>query len=330
MNRKMTLAVLLFVFTMVFAQTVFAENAAFKLSDGSAKAGETVVVDVSIVNNPGLASFTFDLLYDENILECVAIEQGDLDGIWDTAIGRSITWVSADNYTESKTVLSVIFKIKEETMPGKTEVSLSYDADDVFNENEENVFLSVIPGHIEVKADESILENDVDKYFSGEDETNAIQNTDAIAAIDWDSMDDADNVDNVQGSLASVEHINNGSMVGLTSGHNDGFMLDPTSEHTIESYMADENIVVPSDSEGNVADEDLHGPNEHVAISRQNEHDTISKQNLHDKDGESSDAALSKNQRYRELKPFMLVGGIMLIIAMGTIGFLKIEKDGEE
>lgn len=258
MNRKMTLAVLLFVFTMVFAQTVFAENAAFKLSDGSAKAGETVVVDVSIVNNPGLASFTFDLLYDENILECVAIEQGDLDGIWDTAIGRSITWVSADNYTESKTVLSVIFKIKEETMPGKTEVSLSYDADDVFNENEENVFLSVIPGHIDIKgvgAEQPNTEKAEGKPITAKGDSNVRQDLEVIPSVEDNKENTNDGI--IEHETSDKEEQNGGdSALVIPSGQADGSSL--TEMNTDEDYSTEESTtkrdVDNLDESGNIAE----------------------------------------------------------------------------
>ena len=149
-------------FMLLSASTVFAEVPSFRFSDGSGNPGEIVTIDVSVANNPGIASFAFDLIYDENLLEWVDIREGKLNGIWDTEIGRSITWISADNFKDNKTVLSVTFKIKDGATSGKTEISLSYDADDVFNEKEENVYFSVVPGHIEIKGDKIGHDNAVD------------------------------------------------------------------------------------------------------------------------------------------------------------------------
>ena len=142
---------------MLFGNAMAEEEPAFLVSTGRASCGEEVALTVSTANNPGIASFALTVGYDRNALEWVGVEKGDLDGMWDVPVGTELVWISADNFTEDDVLLTLVFRVKDDAPSGLAEVNVSYEPDNVFNENEENVYFDIIPGGVEIENGRSEL-----------------------------------------------------------------------------------------------------------------------------------------------------------------------------
>ncbi|MBR5295973.1 MAG: leucine-rich repeat protein, partial [Clostridia bacterium] len=118
-------------------------------------AGDTVVMTLSVKNNPGIVSLKVDVGYDANVLELVSIKGGILSG---TSFGPTtsnpiaVNWfdtLNPDN-TSNGTLATITFKIKEGTSAGKTAVTLSYDEENVYDFYFENVYFDVANGAVEI------------------------------------------------------------------------------------------------------------------------------------------------------------------------------------
>jgi len=132
----------------------------FAVSEAQAGVGEEVVLTVSAENNPGIACFELVIGYDANVLEWVDVKRGSWSGIWDCAVGESALWLDADNNTESGALFTLTFLVKDGAPLGESAVTVSYDPDDVFDENENNVHFDIAAGGVEVVGDSSGTEND--------------------------------------------------------------------------------------------------------------------------------------------------------------------------
>ena len=136
----------------VKSSTPAADAPRFTVSSAAARPGETVTLTVAVENNPGLASFEVEVVYDAATLTWTGVTQGELPGNWDTAVGEAITWIDADNYGEDGAVFTLDFQVPDSTADGDYTVSLRYDPDNVFDENAENVTFAVVPGSVTVSS----------------------------------------------------------------------------------------------------------------------------------------------------------------------------------
>ena len=127
-----------------------ADDPAFQVSMTEAAPGEEATLTVSTVNNPGIVSFELNIEYDEEVLDWVGVEQGTYDGIWDLRTGESCLWFDADDHTDDAVILTLTFRVSDDSPVGFSEVTVSYEDEDVFNVNEEDISFAVIPGGIEV------------------------------------------------------------------------------------------------------------------------------------------------------------------------------------
>ena len=181
---KKFLAMLLSVLMLVscFAMTVSADiiyndteldwgaySGIFAVGTAAAKAGETIVIPVSIENNPGIISLKLAVAYDSSVLELVSAEAGDfvVDEQEDVTVGSpsfgpiesnpfTINWVDAlsdGNNLTNGVVANLTFKVKEDAAVGDTEISVSYNPNDVFDYNTDNVLFECKAGTVTVKPD---------------------------------------------------------------------------------------------------------------------------------------------------------------------------------
>lgn len=178
---KKFLAVLLSVLMLVsgFAMTVSADmiyndteldwgafSGVFAVGSAKAKPGDTIVIPVSIENNPGIVSLKLAVSYDSAVLELVSAEAGDFvvaeqEGV---TVGSpsfgpiennpfTINWVDAlsdANYVTNGVVANLTFKVKEDAAEGATEISVSYNPNDVFDTDYSNVSFECKAGSVTV------------------------------------------------------------------------------------------------------------------------------------------------------------------------------------
>lgn len=132
-----------------------------EVSSVEAAPGETVTVSVSLVNNPGIACFELAVSYDTSKLEWTGVTSGGLDGNWDVAVGETVMWVNAENYTQDGEIFNLTFKVRD-TASGSAEITLSYEAGEVFDENEADVAFSVSAGGIAIREKGADMNGDGD------------------------------------------------------------------------------------------------------------------------------------------------------------------------
>ncbi|MDR1590257.1 MAG: InlB B-repeat-containing protein [Oscillospiraceae bacterium] len=133
------------------------------LTVGSATgAPETdILIPVTLINNPGLAGFIFDLAFDNTKLVPVEVVKGAalVGGSLTTNLGGGdiggltfvrAMWNDASNFTENGTLFTVKFKVKEGAEDGAVPLTLTYTPGNVTNKDYDNVTLSVTQGQISV------------------------------------------------------------------------------------------------------------------------------------------------------------------------------------
>ena len=121
------------------------------VSNVSAAAGGTAEVTVSLENNPGIASFELEVIYDETKLKWTDITHSDLGGEWSTAVGENVLWVNVEDYTEDGVILTLIFEVLKDTS-GEASVSVAYNNGDIFNVDEKDINFEVVAGSIAIKS----------------------------------------------------------------------------------------------------------------------------------------------------------------------------------
>ena len=180
---KKFLAMLLSVLMLVscFAMTVSADiiyndteldwsafSGVFSVGSVKAKPGDTIVIPVSVENNPGIISLKVAVSYDASVLELVSAESGDfvVEEQEDVTVGSpsfgpvennpfTISWVDAlapGNNTSNGVVANLTFKVKEDAADGDTEISVSFNPNDVFDYNTENVAFVCKAGTVTVSS----------------------------------------------------------------------------------------------------------------------------------------------------------------------------------
>ena len=124
----------------------------FRVSTAEASPGETVDLTVSTVNNPGIASFELDIHYDSSVLEWTAVSKGSYGGNWDVGVDESALWIDADNHSDDAVILTMTFKVKDTAPAGLSEVSVSYEQGNVFDEDANDVDFETVSGGVQVKG----------------------------------------------------------------------------------------------------------------------------------------------------------------------------------
>ncbi len=114
----------------VLCSAVSAEEATPKITITSLEAmpEDTVTLDISIENNPGIMGMAFSVAYDSDAFEYVSYENGWLSGmtVKDHPDKGCVifVYVATSNKTNTGKMLSVSFKIKETAAPGNHKITL--------------------------------------------------------------------------------------------------------------------------------------------------------------------------------------------------------------
>lgn len=129
----------------------------FYVSSESVLIGETISVEVGIRNNPGITAFQLKLEYDENYLTLTNIDHCTLFSNSSTSSNKysnpfKISWFSQQSLDETcdGTIAVLTFLVNKDATKGSTKINLSYDADNVFNSNFENITFETVSGDITI------------------------------------------------------------------------------------------------------------------------------------------------------------------------------------
>ena len=131
------------------------------VSDVSADAGDTVDVEVSLENNPGIVTMRLFVKYDESVLKLTKVtDSGALPGKMHSSDYRqpyTLYWdngSSANNFAVNGKIATLTFEIAENAVSNDYKVEIFYDLDnaDIINYNFEFVEFAVEGGVITVNG----------------------------------------------------------------------------------------------------------------------------------------------------------------------------------
>lgn len=142
----------------VSAQYTEVRESAVIVVNQTAFAGQTITIPFVIVNNPGIAGAKFTVCYD-SALTLIDAENGEAFSMLDyMSSGRydspcNFTWDSeCEMAMEDGEILSLTFCVSEAVSSGDVfEISCSYRAGDVYDENLNDVNVEVISGIITIE-----------------------------------------------------------------------------------------------------------------------------------------------------------------------------------
>ena len=166
----------------IWEQNAPETNAKLVVDGGRVRVGQEIQVPVRIEENPGVVSIEISVLYDETVLEWTAVTPGEYGGTFLGEVGDSLTWYAEDprtDETKDGVFATLTFRVKEGAAAGTTQVSVSYEEDDIYNADEENQAFQTVPGEIviytyipgDINGDGSVNNKDVlrlQKYLKGQ------------------------------------------------------------------------------------------------------------------------------------------------------------------
>lgn len=133
-----------------------------KLSEASAQPGQTVELELSIDDNPGIVSMILSITYDESALKLISVKD---KGVFGTAVhGNNLAkspyilcWANdtaTQNYTVNGTLVTLSFQVKESAANGVYPISVSYDNSqfDIFDVDLNTVDFFAIDGSVTVSG----------------------------------------------------------------------------------------------------------------------------------------------------------------------------------
>ena len=154
---KKIYAIIIAVLMLTLSVTAFADSFNAVVDKVEANAGDTVDIEISLENNPGIIAALFSLTYDTDRLELIKAEDNNLlpMGIFSNSYDTYpyiMMWNSAsyNDFTDNGTLVVLTFKVYDNADEGNAFINISYDEDDVYNAGLENIYLNIENGGIKV------------------------------------------------------------------------------------------------------------------------------------------------------------------------------------
>ena len=153
---------LTFIFVVGMTSTaliaISAQAMAIQVSSITADPGDTVQVKITLANNPGIASLKASVRYD-SILTLTDISFNSAFGSYVTAPTpysnpQTVSLISPLSEISVNGVFATLtFKVSDSAPRGyNAAISLTYDQDDIFNGDYDNVPVDMIPGNVKISG----------------------------------------------------------------------------------------------------------------------------------------------------------------------------------
>ncbi len=164
--------------------------ATLRIENATGNAGDEVTVKVFVEDNPGFSGMRFKINFNKQLLTPVSYEKLGLFNIGETLSNMneegvdlntldfvSFVWASSTDLDTNGQVLSVKFKINNEASEGDIPLTISYDEDDISDQEGNNVGLDCYNGKVIVTKYEEIMYGDVnsDKVVNTKDVIRVLQ-----------------------------------------------------------------------------------------------------------------------------------------------------------
>ena len=156
MKKALVLLLTLILLVVPFSVSVCAaKEPTIVVSSVAGNAGDTVKVTISTQNNPGIISLKALLKYDSKAIDLVDYEVGEFAKVTFSPKESNpfvINWIDPlnPNNNTNGVLATITFKILNTAPNGKSEISLSYNPDDVFNSEMNNVNFAVENGYVDI------------------------------------------------------------------------------------------------------------------------------------------------------------------------------------
>ena len=153
MTKKITAIILtvliaLSMFTIAFA----AGTPTITVSSATAEPGETITLNVSLSNNPGINTFSLAFDYDASKLNLTSVELADGIG-GQFAYGKKAVWLNSKDLKTNGNYLVATFEVLEDATAGDARVAVTYNKGEISNYNEDDVDFELVSGKITVMSD---------------------------------------------------------------------------------------------------------------------------------------------------------------------------------
>lgn len=147
-----------------------ADVLAVKVGAVSAKAGDSVAVDINVTANPGVTAVRLYVEYDADVLTLLGAEDG---GILNEAMFGDhlsspycLAWfdaLSTENVTATGTIATLKFRVNSDAAEGDYEISVYTESDnDILNAGLAAVALDATAGKVTVEAPDDAVPGDTD------------------------------------------------------------------------------------------------------------------------------------------------------------------------
>ncbi len=128
---------------------------AFVLAGGKAQQGDTVQVTLSTQNNTGIVSLKVMVEYDSNVLSLTSIEEKDFYGVSFGPLTKNpiaVNWMNSleQGNTTNGVVAVLTFTVLDTAADGETAITATYNPNDVFDYDMNNVAFDVVNGTVTV------------------------------------------------------------------------------------------------------------------------------------------------------------------------------------
>lgn len=147
--RKLILMIAASIF-FICSNTTYANSFELTVENKTAKSGETVTINLDFSNNTGIIAALFKLEYDRERLELVKAEdKGLLEGAVFSQNYDSFPYImlwnsaSEKNFTSDGTLAALTFRILDNAEGGSAVINISYNPDDVFDSDLNNVDIHI-------------------------------------------------------------------------------------------------------------------------------------------------------------------------------------------
>ena len=173
------------------------QTGVFLVTDAIGRAGETVDVAVRISNNHGIVAAWIELEYDSDVLTLVGVENGGISADGDFTPCNDLSQMPfrvlfldalGDNHTQDGDLVVFTFRVRTDARPGESVIDLTYDAENTYDVDMENVPFETQAGTFtvrrmpgDVNADGLIDLKDavmIRRYLAGWDVTVNLANAD--------------------------------------------------------------------------------------------------------------------------------------------------------
>ncbi len=158
MKKLLALFLTVVLLMSVFSSfSVFAKKTpTFVISTAKGDAGDKVKITISTDDNTGIISMKLLVKYDSSALKLIDSSEGKFEKIAFSPLDSNpfvMNWIDAinPNNKTNGTVATLTFKILDTAPEGKSEISLTYDPEDVFDSKFQNVKFEVKKGYVDIK-----------------------------------------------------------------------------------------------------------------------------------------------------------------------------------